>query len=83
MRLSVAVAEVETNQIPADDLLVVRTIHATDAMGTVLQTLKNYMQAHNGQYPAALNDVITSGNLDATKLASDVKLYTCECSQAS
>ena len=74
IRLSQAVAESETNQVSAEDQLMVRRTHAVDAMTTLLQAIKNYATNHNGQYPVNLDQLITSGVLVATNLPGNLGL---------
>ncbi len=74
IRLSQAVAESETNQISAEDLLIVRQNHAVDAMTTLLQAVKTYATNHNGEFPASLDLLVAAGDLKATNLAGNFGL---------
>jgi hypothetical protein len=71
-KLSQAVAESGTNQLPAEDQVIVRQTHAVDAMTTLLQAINKYAMNHNGQYPANLDQLIASGDLGATNLAGNL-----------
>ena len=81
IRLSQAVAQAETNQLPAGDQVIVRQAHAEKAMTTLLGAIKNYAAAHNGQLPANLEQLIASGDLGATNLAGNLRLDDFEFSQ--
>ena len=80
-RLSQALAQSETNQLPPKDQLILRQAHANEAITTVLQAIKNYATNHNGQYPGNLDQLIASGDLGATNLAGNLKLSDFELSQ--
>jgi hypothetical protein len=81
IRLSQAVAQAETNQLPAGDQVIVQQAHAEKAMTTLLGAIKNYAAAHNGQLPANLEQLIASGDLGATNLAGNLRLDDFEFSQ--
>jgi hypothetical protein len=81
IRLSQAVAESETNQLPVEDQLIVRRTHAVDAMAALLQTIKNYATNHHGQYPPNLDRLIASGDLKATNLVGDLEFGDFEFGQ--
>jgi len=81
--LSQAVTEAQTNQLPAEDQLIVRQTHAVDAMTTLLQAIKKYGLSHNGQYPASLDQIISSGDLGATNLLGNHKLSDFEFGEAA
>lgn len=72
--LSQAVAEAETNRMPAEDQIMMRQTHAVNAMMTLLQAIKNYAAAHNGQFPANLDQIIASRDLGSTNLAGNLRL---------
>jgi hypothetical protein len=72
IRLSQAVAESETNQVSAEDQVIVRQNHAVGAMTTLLKAIKNYASNHSGQYPGNLDQLVASGDLGATNLAGNL-----------
>ncbi len=80
-RLSQAVAKAGTNQLPAEDQVIVRQTHAVDAMTTLLQAIKEYATARNGQLPANLDQLIASGGLAATNLAGNLRFDDFEFGQ--
>jgi type II secretory pathway pseudopilin PulG len=74
IKLSQAVAESETNQVSAEDQVIVRQNHAVGAMTTVLKAIKNYSTSHSGQYPGNLDQLAASGDLGATNFAGNLGL---------
>lgn len=74
VRLSRAIADSETNELPAEDQAIVRQTHAVDAMTTLLQAIKNYAAAHNGQLSGNLDQLAASGDPGATNLAGNLRL---------
>ena len=78
--LAQALAEAETNQLPAEDQLIVRQTHAVDATTTLLQAIKKYAMNHNGQYPVSLDQLMASGGLGATNLAGNLRFNDFEFS---
>lgn len=83
INLSQAVAESETNQVSAQDQLIVRRAHAVDAVTTLLQAIKNYATRHNGQYPGNLNQLITSGDLETSNFVGNLGLNDFQFGQAA
>ncbi len=83
LRLSQALADSDTNRISPEDQLLVRQNHAVDAMTTLLQALKNYAATHSGQYPGALDQLITSGELGATNFPGNLGLNDFQFGQAA
>lgn len=71
--LSQAVAESQTNQLPAEDLYIVQQTHAVDATSALLQAIKKFATNHNGAYPGSLDNLIASGDFAATNLAGNLK----------
>ncbi len=72
IKLSQAVAESETNQVSAEEQLIVRQNHAVDATTALLQAIKTYATNHNGQYPLNLDQLVTAGDLKSAKLAGNL-----------
>ncbi len=70
--LSQAAAQSATNQLPAEDQLIIRQTHAVDAITTLLQALKDYTTNHAGQFPANLDQLTASGALGATNLPGNL-----------
>ncbi len=81
IRLSQAVAEAETNQLPVEDQLIVRQTHSVEAMTKLLHAIKIYAAAHNGQFPANLDQLILSGDLGPTNLAGNLRIEDFEFGQ--
>ena len=82
-RLSQAVAESQTNQLPAEDQVIVRQTHAVSAMTTLLHAIKQYAINHSGQYPADLDQLIESGDHGVTNLAGNFGFNDFEFGQAA
>ena len=71
-RLSQAVAESGTNQVSAQDQLIVRQTHAVDAMVALLQAIQTYATNHSGQFPVTLDQLAAAGGFKDQRLAGDV-----------
>ena len=72
IRLSQAVGQAQTNQLPADEQLILRQHHAADAVATLLQALKSYATNHQGQFPASLDQLLTTGDLKPSSLPGNL-----------
>ena len=83
LALSRSVAESGTNQLPAEDQLIIGRTHAVDAITALLQAIKNYATNHAGQFPANLDQLITSGELGATNLPGNLGLNDFEFGQGA
>jgi hypothetical protein len=83
IRLSQAVAESETNQVSAEDQVIVRQNHAVGAMTTLLKAIKNYATNHSGQYPGNLDQLVASGDLGATNFTGNLGLNDFQFGQAA
>jgi RNA polymerase sigma factor (sigma-70 family) len=63
-----------TNQVSAEDQLILWQTHATDAMTLLLNAIKSYATNHVGQYPENLEQLAASGDLGTTNFAGNFGL---------
>jgi RNA polymerase sigma factor (sigma-70 family) len=70
----VAAQSEPTNQISAEDQVILRQTHVVDAMTILLNAIKKYAANHNGQYPGNFNQLTASGDLVTTNFTGNLGL---------
>lgn len=73
--LSQAVTQSDlTNQESVEDHFILQQTHAVDAITKLLTAVKNYAAKNNGQNPVNFDELVSSGELEATNFAGNLGL---------
>jgi RNA polymerase sigma factor (sigma-70 family) len=67
-------SQLDTNQVTAEERFTLRQKHAVDAMNTLLKAVRSYATNHNGQYPATLEQLVTSSDLTVSNFAGNLEV---------
>jgi RNA polymerase sigma factor (sigma-70 family) len=70
----VAALSASTNQVSAEDQLILLKTHTSDAASTLIAAVKAYAAKHDGQYPESFDQLTASGDLKTTNFAGNLGL---------
>ena len=74
LHAQITAAQNQLTQLPPEDQYTLDHAHAINAIGGLVNEMRDYAKNHNGQFPASFDQLKTSGYLGATNLPGNFRL---------